>query len=72
MKIHPLLWMACLIVFLILMVWRIMWVIRFVFPAMIPLVLLFLAGYWIYSKFKSIKAKNDNAEGETTESIFRG
>jgi hypothetical protein len=56
MKIHPLLWMACLIVFLILMVWQIMWIIRFIFPAIIPLVLLFLAGYWIYTKFKSIKA----------------
>jgi hypothetical protein len=72
MKIHPLLWIAGLIAFLILIVWRIMWVIRFVFPAMIPLVLLFLAGYWIYSKFKSNKAKTNNAEGEHTKSEFRG
>ena len=68
MKIHPLLWMAFLIVFLILIVGRIMWVIRFVFPAMIPIVIIFLAGYWIYTKLKSHKVKNDNADGENPES----
>jgi hypothetical protein len=49
-----------------------MWIIRFVFPVMIPLVLLYLSGYWIYSKFKSNKVKNDNLEGEYPERKFRG
>jgi len=43
-----------------------MWVIRFVFPAMIPLILLYVAGYWIYSKVKNKKLKNDNPDGGNT------
>jgi flagellar biogenesis protein FliO len=71
MKINPLL-RNLPDVFLILIVWRILWVIRFIFPAMIPLVLLFLAGYWICSKFKNNKENNDNADGEHIEYKFRG
>jgi len=60
MKVHPLLWMLGLIVFLCVVVWRVIWVIRFVFPSMIPLTLLFLLGYWIYSLCQNRKKKDKN------------